>query len=115
MKSSKSLHDLSELIQFLPESIQQELLKEEKKKPSPGHDGKGKALRIALETKGRKGKAVTLVSGFDHNPDTIEKIAKTLKQHCGAGGTVKGRIIEIQGDMRVKLRSKLTSMNYLVK
>ncbi len=57
---------------------------------------------------------VTVVSGLQHNPDTLAEIARMLKQHCGAGGTVKGRNIEIQGDQRTKVGEKLTQLNYVV-
>ncbi|HEY6953180.1 MAG TPA: translation initiation factor [Bacteroidota bacterium] len=78
------------------------------------HDGRGRKVRIRLDTQGRKGKTVTVVSGLMHNPDTMEDIARLLKQHCGAGGTVKERNIEIQGDQRKKVGEKLKELNYVV-
>ena len=78
------------------------------------HNGKGKKVRVWLDTHGRKGKAVTVISGFQHNPETIEGIARVLKQYCGAGGTVKGKDIEIQGDQRKRVGEKLTALNYVV-
>ncbi|MGA2625312.1 MAG: translation initiation factor [Bacteroidota bacterium] len=78
------------------------------------HDGKGKTVCVSLDTKGRKGKTVTLISGLQHNPATMEDIARILKQHCGAGGTVKDGNIEIQGDQRVKVTEKLREMHYVV-
>ncbi len=78
------------------------------------HDGKGKKVRVWLDTQGRKGKVVTIVSGLQHNPDTMEDIARILKQHCGAGGTVKGRNVEIQGDQRKRVSEKLIELNYVV-
>ncbi len=79
------------------------------------HDGKGKTVRVSLDTKGRKGKTVTLISGLRHNPATMEGIARILKQYCGAGGTVKEGNIEIQGDQRVKVAEKLRGLRYVVK
>ncbi len=79
------------------------------------HDGNGKTLRVFLDTQGRKGKTVTIVAGLQHNPETMEEIAKTLKQYCGAGGTVKEGKIEIQGDQRTKVMEKLKTMNYVIK
>jgi len=79
------------------------------------HDGKGKTVRVSLDTKGRKGKTVTMISGLQHNPATMEDIARLLKQHCGAGGTVKEGNVEIQGDQRVKVTEKLREMHYVVK
>ena len=78
------------------------------------HDDKGKTVRISLETKGRKGKSVTIISGLQHNPMTMKGIARILKEHCGAGGTVKGNTIEIQGDQRKRVTAKLQEMNYVV-
>jgi len=104
------LKDFVELQQLLPESSQTNVTP----KPRTGHDGKGRILNVMLDTKGRKGKAVTLISGFQHNPDTMEEIARTLKQFCGAGGTVKGMTVEIQGDQRARVSEKLREMNYAV-
>ncbi len=64
--------------------------------------GDGK-VKVSRETKGRKGKGVTLVSGFALTADEIKAIGKTLKQLCGTGGTVKDGVIEIQGDQRDKI------------
>jgi translation initiation factor 1 len=78
---------------------------------APVQAGKGK-VRVSLDTKGRRGKAVTLVSGIQHNPQVIEDLAKTLKNYCGAGGTVEGRDILIQGDHREKILAKLSQLGY---
>ncbi|MDP1677163.1 MAG: translation initiation factor, partial [Bacteroidota bacterium] len=90
------LQSLSDLEQLLSES-ERKSLKTESKSEKRTHDGKSKTVRVFLDTAGRKGKSVTVVSGLQHNPDTIEDIARTLKQYCGAGGTVKNGSIEIQG------------------
>jgi predicted translation initiation factor SUI1 len=79
------------------------------------HNGKGKTVRVMLDTHGRKGKSVTVVIGLQHNPATLEDIARILKQHCGAGGTVKDGTIEIQGDQRARVTDKLKELNYMVK
>ena len=71
-------------------------------------------LRIILDKRGRKGKVVTIILGLQHNPQTIEDVARELKVYCGAGGTVKGRTIEVQGDQRARVTEKLRSMNYFV-
>jgi len=80
----------------------------------PTHNGKWQAVRLALETKGRKGKVVTIVSGLHHNPTTLQELARILKQHCGAGGTVKDGLIEIQGDQRSRIAEKLMELQYRV-
>ena len=77
-------------------------------------DGKLKTVHVSLDTHGRKGKTVTLVTGLHHYPATMNEIARILKQHCGAGGTVKNGSIEIQGDQRKRVSEKLKEMNFIV-
>jgi len=73
------------------------------------------AIKIRKETKGRRGKSVTVISNIQHNPQVIEKLAKQLKQHCGAGGTNYKKTIEIQGDQVDKVRDYLIGEGYDVK
>jgi translation initiation factor 1 len=108
----KKLSSLSDLGQLLTDSERNQLHAEAKKH---AHDGKGKIVQVSIDAKGRKGKSVTLVEGLQHNPATLEEIARILKQHCGAGGTVKEGNIEIQGDQRDRVAEKLREMNYVVK
>lgn len=103
------LKSLSDLDQLLPESKQPPTIPQKN-----SHDGKGKTVRVSLDTKGRKGKTVTIVGGLHHNPATMKGIARILKQHCGAGGTVKDGNIEIQGDQRARVRQMLREMKYVV-
>jgi translation initiation factor 1 len=65
------------------------------RKPSPLGDGN---VRVSRETKGRKGKGVTLIKGLDMGASTLALMSKNLKMMCGSGGTVKEGVIEIQGD-----------------
>jgi predicted translation initiation factor SUI1 len=108
----KKLSSFSDLGQLLTDAERKQLQHEPKKQ---GHDGKNKTVRISLDSKGRKGKSVTLIEGLQHNPATMAEIARILKQHCGAGGTVKDGNIEIQGDQRERVAEKLRQMNYVVK
>lgn len=62
-----------------------------------GHS-KDNTIRLWRETKGRKGKGVTMVSGIPGTAEEMKNLAKEIKQLCGAGGTVKAGVIEIQGD-----------------
>ncbi len=57
-------------------------------------------VRVSRETKGRKGKGVTVVTGLSLDQAELVELGKSLKQRCGAGGTVKNGVIEIQGDHR---------------
>ena len=67
------------------------------------------------ETAGRKGKGVTVVTGVSLEPAALQKLAKQLKQKCGAGGSVKEGAIEIQGDHRDALVELLQQQGYTVK
>jgi translation initiation factor 1 len=88
-------------------------IRPEKKKPEePAGDG---IVRVGRETKGRKGKGMTVITGVPLHPEGLKDLAKTLKQKCGTGGTVKGRTIEIQGDHRDLLISELQNLGYTVK
>lgn len=72
-------------------------------------------VRIKRETKGRKGKGVTIVTGISLDSDGLLELAKKLKQQCGSGGTVKDGVIEIQGDHRDVLVQTLMKQGYTVK
>lgn len=67
------------------------------------------------ETKGRKGKGVTLISGIPLAGKELKKLAKSLKQKCGCGGSIKNGVIEIQGDHRDVLEKELLACGYKVK
>jgi len=73
-------------------------------------------VRIGRETKGRKGKGVTIITGVpvkNHNELII--LAKKLKQKLGTGGSVKNNVIEIQGDKRDILIDELEKQGFKVK
>ena len=72
-------------------------------------------VRIQRETKGRKGKGVTLITGIPLAGDELKSLAKTLKQKCGTGGTIKNGVIEIQGDHRDLLLGLLQEKGWQVK
>ena len=72
-------------------------------------------LRIQASRKGRKGKTVTIVSGFQSSPATLATLLKTLKSQCGAGGTVKDNTLEIQGDHGDTLLQALSKLGYRAK
>ncbi len=81
-----------------------------KKGPSPvKKDGD---IRVSLETKGRKGKGVTLVSGAELEDSELKQLGRRLKARCGSGGTVKNGVIEIQGDHRETLLEELKKEGY---
>jgi len=72
-------------------------------------------IRIFKESKGRKGKGVSIIVGLPLKEKELKDLAKKLKQLCGTGGAVKNGTIEIQGDNREKLKQALEKMDYQVK
>ena len=69
-------------------------------------------VRVSRTSSGRAGKTVTLVAGLEESADALEAIAKELKARCGAGGTVKNGVVEIQGDHLETVLSVLSSEGY---
>ena len=72
-------------------------------------------IRLRIERKGRGGKSVTLVEGLPVDVDLLKVIIKDLKHLCGAGGSIKKGIIEIQGDVRDTAMKLLEEKGYVVK
>lgn len=79
---------------------------------TPAGDG---VVRIRRETKRRKGKGVTTISGLPLKAAELKTLASRLKQLCGTGGALKDSVIEIQGDHRDKLQAELQRQGYTVK
>jgi translation initiation factor 1 len=78
---------------------------------SPGQQN----IRIQASRSGRKGKTVTVITGFECSPDKLTQLLKQLKSLCGSGGTLKENTLEIQGDQRQKLLTKLLELGYKAK
>ena len=108
---SKKLNSLAELanIQF----------KNLAPSPEPLTDNAPKLMTQELEAhfsnKGRAGKTVTLIRGFEGSTDELKVLAKKLKQAIGVGGSVKNGEIIIQGNYREQLIIILTEMGHRVK
>ena len=79
---------------------------------APKSDG---IVRIRKETKGRKGKGMSIIDGLDMSEPELKTLCKELKKQCGCGGAVKGFSIEIQGDVRDKLKQILETKGHRVK
>lgn len=86
-----------------------------RKQASLSHPRKDGIVRLMRETKGRKGKGVTLITGILLEDKQLKKIAKSFKQKCGSGGSLKNGIIEIQGDHRDLLEKEIIKLGYRVK
>jgi len=82
-------------------------------KDRPASSGDG-IVRLRRETKGRGGKAVTVVDGLPLAGADLKALAKQLKKRCGVGGTVQGNCIEIQGDARELIKLELEKRGYKV-
>jgi translation initiation factor 1 len=72
-------------------------------------------IRVQREVKGRKGKTVTTISGFQLDDDELRNLATQLKRCCGTGGSVKDGVILIQGDHRNTLVAELKNRGYKTK
>ncbi|HSV36007.1 MAG TPA: translation initiation factor Sui1, partial [Ramlibacter sp.] len=79
--------------------------------PPPG-DG---VVRVSRETKGRGGKAVTVVRGVPADAASLVQLGQQLKAACGSGGTVKDGVIEVQGDHCEKVVALLKAKGHTVK
>ncbi len=78
----------------------------------PPQDG---VVRVGRETKGRKGKGVTTITGVPLDAAGTESLARELKARCGAGGTVVKGTIEIQGDHRDSITAELEKRGWKVR
>jgi translation initiation factor 1 len=71
--------------------------------------------RLRLEKKGRGGKTVTVVFGLPRNDAFLKDLAQELKRACGTGGCVLEDGVEVQGDMRDRVRALLVARHFVVK
>lgn len=72
-------------------------------------------VRVGRQTKGRKGKGVTVITGIPLPPAELKELGSGLKKLCGSGGTVRDGVIEIQGDHRDRLVEELARRGWTVK
>jgi len=72
-------------------------------------------LRLKLDTHGRKGKVVTVLSDLPHNPPYFKPILKKLKAKIGAGGALKDGRFELQGDHRDAVREAFEALGFTIR
>lgn len=88
------------------------ITEEKAQEKAPEGDG---IVRIHRDTKGRKGKGVSIIRGLGLDAKALKALAQKVKKQCGCGGTVKGFDVEIQTDDRDKIKAILEKMKYTVK
>lgn len=105
------LEDLGGLVYSTnPDTISND--KVSKETTLPVHEQK---LEAHFSNKGRGGKTVTIIKGFQGSEDDMKTLSKELKSYCGAGGSIKDGEILIQGNFRDKIISFLINQGYRVK
>lgn len=78
----------------------------------PAGDG---TVRVSREKQGRGGKTVTVVRGLPLTPDALANVGKQLRSACGAGGTVRPGVLELQGDHVERVLAWLAQAGYRAK
>lgn len=71
--------------------------------------------KLRIEKAGRGGKTVTVVDGLPHNDAFLKQLLQDLKRACGCGGAIRDGGVELQGDLRDRVRAHLTSQGHGVK
>ena len=71
--------------------------------------------KLRLEKAGRGGKTVTVVYGLPNNAAFLKDLAADLKKACGTGGTATSEGVELQGDLRERVRARLVAQGFRVK
>jgi translation initiation factor 1 len=71
--------------------------------------------KLRLEKSGRSGKTVTVVHGLPNNATLLQDLAQQLNRACGTGGAVREGGIELQGDLRERVREVLGARGVVVK
>ena len=71
--------------------------------------------KLRMEKKGRGGKTVTIVYDLPKNDAFLKELATRLKRECGTGGSVTDNGVELQGELRDRVRAILQGLGYNVK
>ena len=108
---NKQLNSLSDLAKIKFEG----LAPDPEETEVPEADFEKQHLEAHFSKKGRAGKVVTVIKGFEGDNESLKILARTLKQTVNTGGTVKKGEILIQGNYRDKIIDKLKDMGHEVK
>jgi translation initiation factor 1 len=109
------LTSLSNLSTLLTPEESAALAKEDAAKQAKRKIGEGQDVRVFLDKKARRGKAVTIIEGLHLSTEMRDKLAKSLKQKFSAGGTVERDTIELQGDHVPKVVEYLRENGFKVR
>ena len=71
--------------------------------------------KLRMEKKGRGGKTVTVVFGLPANDEFLKSLCAELKRACGCGGATTEEGVELQGDLRDRVRAHLEKKGFVVK
>ena len=71
--------------------------------------------KLRVEKKGRGGKTVTVVFDLPRNDEFLKELSQELKRACGVGGSTTETTVELQGDVRDRVRELLVKKGYIVK
>lgn len=111
-KKKLGLEDLGGLVYSTGDSVSNEEQESTAREtPAP----KDQRLEAHFSNKGRGGKTVTVIKGFEGKEEDLIELGKSLKKKCGVGGSVKDWEIIIQGDVREKVMQLLKEEGYKVK
>lgn len=72
-------------------------------------------LRLSISKQGRAGKTMTVIAGFTREKRLMDPLVSDLKKALGCGGTWRTGVVELQGDVRARLRALLAAQGYTVK
>jgi translation initiation factor 1 len=81
-------------------------------RPAKGAPAAGGRVKVRREVAGRRGKAVTTVTGVPLDDAGLRELAGRLKKRCGVGGSAKDGVIELQGDHRDVVVAVLRDAGY---
>ncbi len=109
------LNDLSNLSALLSKEEADSLAKDAAAKQAKRKLGEGQEVRVFLDKKARRGKAVTVIEGLHLSTEMRDQLAKTLRQKFSVGGTVEKDTIELQGDHVQRVAAYLRENAFSVK